>query len=135
VAQPVRKQGGLDAVLECGLTPITYLPLVMVFTVLEPPTMAKSPIASGPTRRVPSADALLSLDQVATLLGKTLKGARNLTSMGLLKHQLIDGERCVRLGDLIAYKRDFDKRYAEYLADPISRIPDDSPNPFDVLPE
>jgi len=83
----------------------------------------------------PSTDALLSLDQVATLLGKSLRGVRDLTSVGLLKHQLIDGERCVRLGDLIAYKRDFDRDYAEYLADPLSRMPDDLPNPVDVFPE
>jgi len=107
----------------------------MTPAVLEASSSTAPAQAVRSERRAPSADALLSLDQVATLLGKSLKGARNLTSMGLLKHQLIDGERCVRLGDLITYKRDFDKRYAEYLADPISQMPDDAPNPFDVLPE
>jgi len=83
----------------------------------------------------PPTDAILSLDQVAPLLGKTLKGVRHLTTTGLLKHQLIDGERCVWLSDLIAYKTDFDRDYAEYLADPLSRMPDDLPNPVDVFPE
>jgi len=80
-------------------------------------------------------DAILSLDQVAVLLGKTQKHARNLTGVGLLKHQLIDGERCVWLSDLITYKRDFDRDYAEYLKSPTSRMDDSMLNPFDVLPE
>jgi len=103
----------------------------MAPAVLEPPTVPFEQSA----RPALSSDALLSIDQVALLLGRTLKGARNLTSMGLLKYQLIDGERCVRLGDLIAYKRDFDKGFAEYLADPLNRPCDETPNPFDVLPE
>jgi len=109
---------------------------VMTPAVLEA-SSSTAPAQTGTVRRTvtPSNDALLSLDQVADLLGKTLRGVRELTSVGLLKHQLIDGERCVRLGDLIAYKRDFDKRYAEYLKSPTSRIDDEMPNPFDVLPE
>jgi len=55
--------------------------------------------------------------------------------MGLLKHQVLDGERCVWLSDLLTYKRDFARDFAEYLADPLSRLDDDSPNPVDVLPE
>jgi len=73
----------------------------------------------------PPTDAILSLDQVAPLLGKTLKGVRDLTKVGLLKHQLIDGERCVWLSDLVAYKIDFDKRFAEWQADPLNRMWDD----------
>jgi len=113
---------------------------IMVPEVLEAPSAP----ASAPAQKLPLAqaaraslptDAILSLDQAADLLGKTLKGVRNLTSMGLLKHQLIDGERCVWLSDLITYKRDFDKAYAEYLKSPTSRMPDDLPNPIDVFPE
>jgi len=70
-------------------------------------------------------DAILSLEQAAELLGETLRGVRDLTSLGLLKHQLIDGERCVWLSDLIAYKRDFDRGYAEWQADPLNRMWDD----------
>jgi len=93
------------------------------------------PVSQSRATEPPPTDAILSLDQVAPLLGKTLKGVRDLTKVGLLKHQLIDGERCVWLSDLVAYKTDYDRRLAEYLADPISRIPDDTPNPVDVLPE
>jgi len=107
-----------------------------------PPTVLESPISSTaappaprPPRPALSADAILSLDQAAALIGETLRGVRDLTSMGLLKYQLIDGECCVRLGDLIAYKRDFDKGYAEYLADPLNCPCDEPPNPFDVIPE
>jgi len=78
-----------------------------------------------PAQRAPSTDALLSLEQAAILLGESPSETRDLTSMGLLKHQLIDGERCVRLGDLITYKRDFDKRFAEWQADPLNRMWDD----------
>jgi len=80
-------------------------------------------------------DAILSIEQAAELLGESPGETRDLTSLGLLKHQLIDGERCVWLSDLLAYKRDFDKRFAEYLKSPTSRIDDEMPNPFDVLPE
>jgi len=90
--------------------------------------------AVQPTAPLPR-DAILSLEQAAELLGETLRGVRDLTSVGLLKHQLIDGERCVWLSDLITYKRNFDRGYAEYLADPLSRMPDDLPNPVDVFPE
>jgi len=93
------------------------------------------PVSQARATEPPPTDAILSLDQVAPLLGETLRGVRDLTSVGLLKHQLIDGERCVWLSDLIAYKTDYDRQLADYLADPISRIPDDSPNPVDVLPE
>jgi len=55
--------------------------------------------------------------------------------MGLLKHQLIDGERCIWLSDLIAYKRDFERARAKWEADPLNRPCDETPNPFDVLPE
>jgi len=80
-------------------------------------------------------DAILSLDQAAALLGKTLKGTRHLLCTGLLKHQLIDGERCVWLSDLITYKTDFERARARWEANPLSRMPDDGPNPVDVLPE
>jgi len=73
----------------------------------------------------PPTDAILSLDQVAPLLGKTLKGVRHLTTTGLLKHQLIDGERCVWLSDLVAYKVDYDRRLARWQADPLNRMWDD----------
>jgi len=133
----------LDVVRGCAqlkLPPLLSIVLFLAMTpeVLEAPVvLAPSAPAEPacPARRAPSTDALLFLDQVAILLGETLKGARHLTSMGLLKHQLIDGECCVRLGDLIAYKRDFDRAYAEYLKSPTSRMPDDLPNPIDVFPE
>jgi len=83
---------------------------------------AESPVAAQ-TRPMPlPKGAILSLEQVAELLGKTLKHTRNLISVGLLNHQLIDGERCVWLSDLIAYKRDFDRDYAEWKADPLNRM-------------
>jgi len=90
--------------------------------------------AVQPTAPLPR-DAILSLDQAAELLGESLGEVRDLTSMGLLKHQLIDGERCVWLSDLITYKRNFNKRFAEYLNSPTSRMDDDMLNPFDVIPE
>jgi len=90
----------------------------MATTALESPSVQASR-ATLPT------DAILSLDQVAELLGKTLKGVRHLTSIGLLKHQLIDGERCVWLSDLIAYKTDFDRRLAEWKSAPLNRMWDD----------
>jgi len=105
----------------------------MAPAVLEAPTSNTS--ASAAQTGAHPTNAILSLDQVATLLGKTQKHARNLTSTGLLKHQLIDGERCVWLSDLITYKRDFDRDYAEYLKSPTSRMDDSMLNPFDVLPE
>jgi len=98
-------------------------------------TSAQQSPAAQATRASLPTDAILSLDQAAALLGESLRETRNLTSVGLLKHQLIDGERCIWLSDLITYKTDFDKRFAEYLADPLSRMPDDLPNPVDVLPE
>jgi len=100
---------------------------------------ATLPTAPAPAKaratQPPPTDAILSLDQVAPLLGKTLKGVRHLTKVGLLKHQLIDGERCVWLSDLVAYKTDYDRRLVKWQADPLNQAPDDSPNPFDVLPE
>jgi len=106
---------------------------------LEAPPLAAPQQANRQRERVatepPPTDALLSLEQVAVLLGETTREVRNLTSVGLLKHQLIDGERCVRLSDLIDYKRNFDRAYAEYLKSPTSRMPDDLPNPIDVFPE
>jgi len=89
-------------------------------TLPMPPALARAR-ATEP----PPTDAILSLDQAAPLLGKTLKGVRQLTATGLLKHQLIDGERCVWLSDLVAYKNDFDKRFAEWQADPLNRMWDD----------
>jgi len=107
----------------------------MAPAVLDAPiSNATSPSAQLRAQPKPT-DAILSLDQVAILLGETLKGVRDLTSVGLLKHQLIDGERCVWLSDLITYKRDFDRDYAEYLKSPTSRMDDSMLNPFDVLPE
>jgi len=73
----------------------------------------------------PPTDAILSLDQAAALLGETLRGVRDLTKIGLLKHQLIDGERCVWLSELIAYKIDYDRRRAQWQADPLNRMWDD----------
>jgi len=103
------------------------------------PAVLESPIApSAPAQSARAAlpkDAILSLDQAAELLGETLRETRDLTSMGLLKHQLIDGERCVWLSDLIAYKCDFERARAKWQANPLSRMPDDTPNPVDVLPE
>jgi len=103
---------------------------------------AQTPIVPAPApapatrqRSTLPTDAILSLDQAAELLGETLRGVRDLTSVGLLKHQLIDGERCIWLSDLIAYKRDYEKGRAEWRADPLNRVPDDLPNPFDVIPE
>jgi len=94
--------------------------------VLEAPTAPITPEqAATPAPRAPSVDALLSIEQAAILLGESPSETRDLTGMGLLKYQLIDGERCVRLGDLIAYKRDFDKRFAEWQADPLNRMWDD----------
>jgi len=87
-----------------------------------------------PTAPLPR-DAILSLEQAAELLGETLRGVRDLTSVRLLKHQLIDGERCIWLSDLITYKRDFERARAEYRNSPTSRMPDDLPNPIDVFPE
>jgi len=106
--------------------------------VLDAPAATALPASEEPVRparRAPSTDALLSIEQAAILLGESLSETRDLTSMGLLKYRLIDGERCVRLGDLIAYKRNFDRAYAEYLKSPTSRMPDDLPNPIDVFPE
>jgi len=94
-----------------------------------------APNPTLPTRASLPTDAILSLEQAAVLLGESLREVRNLTSVGLLKHQLIDGERCVWLSDLIDYKRDFDKRFAAWQANPLSQMPDDTPNPVDVLPE
>jgi len=94
----------------------------------------QSPVAQATRASLPT-DAILSLDQAAALLGESLRETRNLTSVGLLKHQLIDGERCVWLSDLIAYKTDFERARARWEANPLSRMPDDSPNPVDVLPE
>jgi len=73
----------------------------------------------------PPTDAILSLDQAAQLLGETLRGVRDLTTVGLLKHQLIDGERCVWLSDLITYKADFERARAAWEADPLNRMWDD----------
>jgi len=107
----------------------------MTPAVLESSTASTAPAqASQPTTPLPR-DAILSLDQAAELLGESLGEVRDLTSVGLLKHQLIDGERCIWLSDLITYKRNFERAYAEYLADPLSKLPDDAPNPIDVLPE
>jgi len=106
--------------------------------VLDAPASIASTVPAQtlrPASRAPSSDALLSLEQAAILLGETLKGIRHLTGLGLLKHQLIDGECCVRLGDLIDYKRDFERARAQWEANPLSRMPDDTPNPVDVLPE
>jgi len=107
--------------------------------VLEAPsaqtTAAQQSPAAQATRAGLPTDAILSLDQAAALLGESLKGVRHLTSLGLLKHQLIDGERCVWLSDLIVYKTDFERARAEYRNSPTSRIDDDMLNPFDVLPE
>jgi len=107
--------------------------------VLEAPsaqtTSAQQSPAAQATRASLPTDAILSLDQAAALLGESLKGVRHLTSMGLLKHQLIDGERCVWLSDLIVYKTDFERARARWEANPLSRMPDDTPNPVDVLPE
>jgi len=96
---------------------------------------APAPAPATQQRSTLPTDAILSLDQAAELLGETLRGVRELTSVGLLKHQLIDGERCIWLSDLIAYKRDWDKRVEKWKADPLGRMPDDAPNPFDVIPE
>jgi len=82
-------------------------------------------IAAQARATTPPPDAILSLDQAAQLLGETLRGVRDLTTVGLLKHQLIDGERCIWLSDLVAYKTDFDKRFAEWQADPLNRMWDD----------
>jgi len=106
----------------------------MTPTVLEPPP-SPAPAQAARQRSTLPTDAILSLDQAAELLGETLQGVRDLTSIGLLKHQLIDGERCVWLRDLIAYKCDFEKGRAEWRADPLNQVPDDLPNPFDILPE
>jgi len=112
----------------------------MTPAVLEASSSTAPAQAARPAPRAPSSDALprdaiLSLEQAAELLGETLRGVRDLTSVRLLKHQLIDGERCVWLSDLLTYKRDFERAQAEYRADPLSRLPDDLPNPIDVLPE
>jgi len=107
----------------------------MTPAVLEVPSSSTAPAqAAQPTAPLPR-DAILSLEQAAELLGETLRGVRDLTSVRLLKHQLIDGKRCVWLSDLITYKRNFERERAEYRADPLSRLPDDLPNPIDVLPE
>jgi len=134
---PRKERAALDAVCMCGLSPCAALALVIMSpTVLESSISGTASAQAVCTPRpARSTDALLSIDQVALLLGRTLKGARNLTSMGLLKYQLINGERYVRLGDLIAYKRDFDKGFAEWKADPLNQVPDDLPNPFEVIPE
>jgi len=106
----------------------------MTPAVLEASSSTAPAQAIQPTAPPPR-DAILSLDQAAELLGESLGETRDLTSVGLLKHQLIDGERCVWLSDLIAYKRNFERARAEWRADPLSRLPNDAPNPFDVLPE
>jgi len=88
-------------------------------------------VATAQTPPVPRAqsplptDAILSIEQVAELLGQPPRETRDLTSMGLLKYQLIDGERCIWLSDLITYKRDFDRARAEWRADPLNRMWDD----------
>jgi len=105
----------------------------MTPAVLESPA-APSASAQSTRASLPK-DAILSIEQAAELLGETPCETRDLTSMGLLKHQLIDGERCVWLSDLIAYKRDFERARAEWEADPLNRPCDETPNPFDVLPE
>jgi len=107
-------------------------------TLAPPPsttTPAAAPAQSKDARASLPRDTLLSLEQAAVLLGESLQETRDLTSIRLLKYQLIDGERCVLLSDLIAYKADFDKRYAIWRADPLNQMPDDTPNPVDVLPE
>jgi len=85
-------------------------------------TIDAPPVPRARVAERPPTDAILSLDQVAPLLGKTLKGVRDLTKVGLLKHQLIDGERCVWLSELIAYKIDYDRRRAQWQADPLNRM-------------
>jgi len=107
---------------------------------LEASSSTASAQAARPEGRAASSDALprdaiLSLEQAAELLGETLRGVRDLTSVRLLKHQLIDGERCVWLSDLLTYKRDLERARARWEANPLSRMPDDTPNPVDVLPE
>jgi len=88
------------------------------------PAVLESPVAPSasvqPTRESLSKDAILSIEQAAELLGETLRGVRDLTSIGLLKYQLIDGERCTWLSDLIAYKRDFERARAKWEADPLN---------------
>jgi len=88
-------------------------------------TIEAPPVSQARATEPPPTDAILSLDQVAPLLGKTLKGVRHLTKVGLLKHQLIDGKRCIWLSDLITYKADFDKRFAEWESAPLNRMWDD----------
>jgi len=112
----------------------------MTPAVLEVSSSTASAQVAQPAPRAPSNDALprdaiLSLEQAAELLGESLGETRDLTSVGLLKHQLIDGERCVWLSDLITYKRNFERARAEWRNSPTSRIDDEMLNPFDVLPE
>ncbi|KXU36501.1 hypothetical protein AXK11_04485 [Cephaloticoccus primus] len=89
-------------------------------------------LGTAPLR--PPTDAILSIEHAAELLGETPGETRDLTSMGLLKYQLIDGERCIWLSDLITYKRKMERARIEWEADPLSRMPD-GPNPIDVFPE
>jgi len=106
----------------------------MTPAVLEASSSTAPSQAIQPTAPLPR-DAILSIEQAAEVLGESPCEVRDLTSVGLLKHQLIDGERCIWLSDLITYKRNFERARAEWRADPLSRLPDDAPNPFDVLPE
>jgi len=89
------------------------------------PSEAASNTAAQAACPRPPTDAILSIEQAAVLLGETLRGVRDLTRLGLLKHQLIDGERCVWLSDLIAYKTEFERARAEWQADPLNRMWDD----------
>gem|GEM_PF-1267093 len=138
----VLRQNGLTRLPQNTLSKRRFLgqlAVIMTPEVLEAPSAQttsaqQSPVAQATRASLPT-DAILSLDQAAALLGESLRETRNLTSVGLLKHQLIDGERCVWLSDLIAYKTDFERARARWEANPLSRMPDDSPNPVDVLPE
>jgi len=85
------------------------------------PTQAPELARAEPLPR----DAILSLEQCAEILGECLDETRDLTSMGFLKYQLIDGERCVWLSDLLTYKRDFERDYAIWEADPLNKMWDD----------
>jgi len=108
------------AVLDAPTTPAQKLPTAEETR----PSEAASNTAQSTGLRPPT-DAILSIEQAAVLLGESPCETRDLTSVGLLKHQLIDGERCVWLSDLIAYKSDFERGRAEWRADPLNRMWDD----------
>jgi len=103
----------------------------------EPPqSAAPAPVPEAAASVLaPLRDCLLSLEQCAELLGESLQETRALTSVQLLKHEVVDGQRRVWLSDLLTYKRDFDRAFAEYLADPLNTPCEETPNPVDVLPE